>query len=116
MVARGLDLSSHPEMTWVVGFHAQQAAEKALKAWLIWRQIDYPFSHDIHLLVSLCPGEFEHHPELIAAEELTRHAVESRYPGREPSVQDALRALVLAARVLEIVNAAIMAEDEDWTS
>jgi HEPN domain-containing protein len=35
----------------IVGFHAQQAAEKALKAWLTILGIDFPRTHDLSLLI-----------------------------------------------------------------
>ena len=38
---------------WTVGFHARQAVEKSLKAVLMWREIRYPFTHDIAALVKL---------------------------------------------------------------
>jgi len=38
---------------WSIGFHAQQAVEKAIKAVLAHRSIRYPFTHDILLLVEL---------------------------------------------------------------
>ncbi len=31
----------------IFGFHAQQAVEKALKAWLTARRRSYPFAHDL---------------------------------------------------------------------
>jgi HEPN domain-containing protein len=37
-----------------VGLHAQQTVEKALKAVLIQRGIDYPFTHDLGLLIERC--------------------------------------------------------------
>lgn len=37
----------------VFGFHAQQAVEKALKAWLTLRGIAYPKTHDLRALMSL---------------------------------------------------------------
>lgn len=37
----------------VFGFHAQQAIEKALKAWLAARSIDIPLTHDISRLLGL---------------------------------------------------------------
>jgi HEPN domain-containing protein len=36
----------------VFGFHAQQAVEKALKAWLSLRGVAYPKTHDIRLLMN----------------------------------------------------------------
>ena len=38
----------------IIAFHAQQAVEKALKALLIQRQIDFPRTHIIGVLLSLC--------------------------------------------------------------
>ena len=38
---------------WTVGFHAQQAVEKSLKAVLMARGIRYPFTHDIAALLKL---------------------------------------------------------------
>lgn len=35
-------------------FHAQQAAEKYLKAYLISRQIKFPKTHDLKALLNLC--------------------------------------------------------------
>jgi len=37
----------------IFGFHAQQAIEKALKAWLAWLDVEYPRTHDLSLLLSL---------------------------------------------------------------
>jgi len=36
-----------------IGFHAQQAVEKALKAVLMARRVRYPFTHDITTLLKL---------------------------------------------------------------
>lgn len=41
-----------------VCFHAQQAAEKSLKALLVSRDIEYPLTHDIELLLQLCGSIF----------------------------------------------------------
>jgi HEPN domain-containing protein len=38
----------------IVGFHAQQAVEKALKAVLAERGATYPFTHDVGLVMALC--------------------------------------------------------------
>jgi HEPN domain-containing protein len=41
----------------VIGFHAQQAAEKAIKAVLADRAIEIPGTHDLTYLVSLVPWD-----------------------------------------------------------
>ena len=38
---------------WSVGFHAQQAVEKAVKAILMQYEVRYPFTHDIETLIDL---------------------------------------------------------------
>ncbi len=53
-------------------FHAQQAAEKYLKAFLSWRQVDFPFLHNLAALVEICKGEDESFGEIRSpAERLT---------------------------------------------
>ncbi len=42
---------------WTVGFHAQQAVEKSLKAAFAHRAIRYPFIHDIEALVVIVKNE-----------------------------------------------------------
>jgi HEPN domain-containing protein len=65
---------------------AQQAAEKALKAVLVFLQIDFPRRHDLDALRNLIPVDWqlkEAHPDLA---DLTEWAVEARTPeiGRMP--------------------------------
>jgi len=84
-------------------FHAQQAVEKAFKAVLLHRQIDFPFTHDLEELLavfekarSIVPPEFED------AGGLTPYAVETRYPGfwGDISANDVAEAIEYAERVL----------------
>lgn len=62
-------------------FHAQQGAEKAIKATFVFLQVDFPFTHDLDRLRDLLPegwavkGNF---PDLAG---LSKWAVEPRYPG-----------------------------------
>ena len=39
--------------SWGIGFHAQQAVEKAIKAVLASHQIAFPYTHDLKLLLNL---------------------------------------------------------------
>ena len=38
----------------VIAFHAQQCAEKCIKAYLVFREVDFPFTHSLRRLVDLC--------------------------------------------------------------
>ena len=65
-----------------VCFHAQQAAEKALKGVLLSRRIEFPLIHDIEELLELAEqGGLHVPPDVADAGSLTPHAVVSRYPG-----------------------------------
>ena len=65
-----------------VCFHAQQAAEKALKAVLLYARIDFPLTHDLQELLDLLEHDSINPPsEIQGAGSLTPYAVETRYPG-----------------------------------
>jgi HEPN domain-containing protein len=86
-------------------WHAQQAAEKAIKAALIFAVNDYPRIHDLDTLRNLLPADWQlkqTHPKLRS---LTEWAVEARYPGPWPaaSKDEAERCVQLAKEVLESV-------------
>lgn len=78
---------------------AQQAAEKAIKAVLVFLEIDFPRRHDLDALRNLIPGDWqlkEEHPDLA---ELTEWAVEARYPGDWPDATETdARSAVAQAR------------------
>jgi HEPN domain-containing protein len=64
----------------VFGFHAQQAVEKALKAWLSLRRIAYPKTHDLRVLMSLLEGSGEEDSRRFEGlVDLTDFAVQFRY-------------------------------------
>jgi HEPN domain-containing protein len=65
-----------------VGFHAQQAAEKFIKAFLVRHQIEFPKTHDIAVLRGLVAQVEQRTSERLApAEVLTPYGVTFRYPG-----------------------------------
>ena len=70
-------------------FDAQQAAEKAIKAVLVYKKIPFPKTHDIiDLLTLLKEGGIEINEELRQADVLTSYAVETRYPGISEEVSE----------------------------
>ena len=91
-------------------FHAQQCAEKALKALLLLRQISYPRTHSIEVLLDILKLKGEHVPENVDETFiLTEYAVQTRYPGEwEPvTKKEAGEALGLARLVLSWVESRI---------
>lgn len=68
-------------------FEAQQAAEKAIKAVLIMRHVNYPHVHDLGRLLGILEETGEEIPGHVArSKELTTFAVDARYPGFEEPV------------------------------
>ena len=63
---------------------SQQAVEKALKAVLVFLEIDFPRSHDLDVLRNLIPEGWRVHVEHPDLADLTEWAVEARYPGDWP--------------------------------
>jgi HEPN domain-containing protein len=64
----------------IFGFHAQQATEKALKAWLSWCGIAYPRIHDLEELLALLTQHDIAVPESFRGLcDLTDFAVQFRY-------------------------------------
>lgn len=83
-------------------FHAQQAAEKSIKAVLVYHGIDFRRIHDIDYLLSLLPDEVPLPPEAEWIIDLTSYAVALRYPGdyEEVTVEQYREALAAARRVV----------------
>ncbi len=84
-----------------VGFHAQQCAEKYLKALLVFFKVEVPRTHDIERLVRLTPSGVLADWAVAEQRRLTVYAVEARYPGDyEPlSLVEARQAVRMARRV-----------------
>lgn len=84
-------------------FHAQQAAEKAIKGTLIFLQIDFPKTHNLILLIELLPGGWRVESMSREAASLSYWAVEPRYPGDLPEATeaDAEAAVELARKIYE---------------
>ena len=63
-------------------FEAQQAAEKAIKTVMISRNIDFPYVHNVSLLLSMLEEHGISVPNAVRrAVRLTPYAVDTRYPG-----------------------------------
>ncbi len=91
----------------VWGFHAQQAVEKALKAWLSAHEVNYPFTHQISDLFSLCQEHgFELNESYLELIDLTSYAMELRYGGMGPETDslDRPRLLTLTADLWTLVR------------
>lgn len=103
-------LAEDPPLLYPSTFHAQQAAEKYLKALLTWRQVEFPKTHAIgELLDLLARVEAPLAEDLAGSTALTPYGVEARYPGDvpEPGIDEATAALALAKTVRDAVIRAL---------
>lgn len=81
-------------------FHAQQCGEKYLKALLIFKDQGFPKVHDLGTLNSLC----ETAGILVGISEesldtLTAYASSTRYPGDDPTLEEAKEAIEIAKSI-----------------
>lgn len=81
-------------------FHAQQCAEKYLKTLLIYKDVDFPKTHDLPTLNTLCNkvGVLTGF-DLQELTDLTEYAVRRRYPGNQPTLDEAKEAIKIATGV-----------------
>ncbi len=88
-------------------FDAQQTAEKAIKALLLFRGSAFPFVHDLAELITVLQQSGQDVPASVAeAARLTRFAVETRYPSLAEPVtrEDYDRAIAIATEVIHWVE------------
>jgi HEPN domain-containing protein len=103
-----------------VAFHAQQAAEKAIKAVLVHRAIAFPKTHDLKDLIKRWTSIGEvWPPELADTKSLNPYAFETRYPGyiHQISTTEVRKAIEAAEQVLNwaenVVKSPPSSEGED---
>lgn len=102
-----LTLRASPALPASSAYHSQQAAEKALKAFLTSRQESFRLTHDLVELLGRCGAIDSDFATLAsAAQTLTPYATQFRYPGSPfaPPVADAEQALQLAQNVVTFVR------------
>lgn len=85
---------------------AQQAAEKAVKAALVFTETDFPKSHDLDALKNLLPRGWQVREMAEELSSLTEWSVEARYPGDWPEATsaDAATAVSQALTVLKAIE------------
>ena len=97
----------------IVGFHAQQAAEKLIKSVLAARGVVFMKSHALSYLIGLVEeNDIEAPAELSEADVLSPWAVEFRYEGDEPPALDRSAALSLVEKLRTWAEAELKATDQ----
>ena len=77
LAAEKLLMGSFP-LTDIASFHAQQGAEKAIKAYLTWHDTVFPKTHSLVALVALCLQVEDDFNALRAAAVHSRHTLSLR--------------------------------------
>ena len=85
----------------IICFHAQQCAEKYLKALLVARGIPPPRTHDLRILLQMIEPHRDLALDATAIASLNRYAVQARYPEdlEEFTRDDAEKALSVSRQV-----------------
>lgn len=85
---------------------SQQAAEKALKAILVFLQIDYPLTHKLDEVCAAIPVDWAVRAEYSDLKWLSEWAITGRYPGDWPQAteSDARRAVAQARAIRDSVR------------
>jgi HEPN domain-containing protein len=106
LAAAQYELLATPPFAEDVLFHAQQAVEKSLKAFLTWHGNPFRKTHNLVELGGACAAlDMTLEPSLRRAAPLTEYAWKFRYPGNveEPTSDEAAAALSTASEVYGIV-------------
>jgi len=99
--------SADPSSPYPACFHAQQAAEKYLKALLTWHQVEFSKTHAIERLLDMLKKPDPDTAFALAdAAMLTPYGVDIRYPGDQPDpdIEEVHEASALARKVKKIVS------------
>ncbi|MGD0078587.1 MAG: HEPN domain-containing protein [Sedimentisphaerales bacterium] len=101
----------------IIAFHAQQCAEKYLKAYLVSQEVDFPYTHSIATLLKLCGKYALRIKEIQDADLLTPYAITARYPGQDERVTkgETLKAIGMAKKVRQTVRDALQQFGIDLT-
>ena len=100
----------------LIAYHAQQCAEKYLKAYLVLCSIDFPYTHNLGRLIELAQQARTWPESLLDAEMLTPYAITARYPGEdEPvSADEANQAITIAEQTRRLVRQALAEAGFNW--
>lgn len=113
MRAAVLAAGAEDELWDIAAFHSQQAAEKALKAFLAWHDVPFRRTHNLVELLEECEAVDTAFASLRAAAEfLTKFAIDPRYPGvaLDPGAESAEGAVQRARDVMSFVLSGLPGE------
>lgn len=104
IIAAQLLIESRPFILDIACFHCQQAVEKYLKAFLIYKGVDFEKTHNL-LLLQKKSSFFDSDFSNFDFKKLNEFAVDARYPEypESPDINEAKEYLAIAEKVKEMV-------------
>jgi len=96
-------------------FHAQQAAEKALKSSLVHAAIEFRKTHDLVVLVALQPEAVQPEVGSFDLQRLQQWAEDTRYPADLPDITaaEAVNVVAIANQIVATIAVAVGANGPD---
>lgn len=106
-----------PPVLDTASFHCQQAVEKVLKAFLVWKGVSFERVHSLTYFLDLCEAQEPRFGSLRErVETLAPYAIEIRYPGAviEVTPNEAQEALATAEAVWDFVINLLPKDSNVW--
>jgi HEPN domain-containing protein len=102
----------------LIAYHAHQAVEKNLKAYLVFYRVDFPYTHDLLRLFSLCPEKDPWAEKIHDLHKLMSYAVSTRYPRIHDDIteQEARRAIQIAFDAIAVIRDALISRGVELNS
>ena len=96
----------YPKQIEISCYHSQQAVEKALKAHLVFHDVEPPYTHDLGTLCELCSEYSKDFSDFYDdCDDLTIYATRTRYPDSiEIEEQEAKEAFEKASEIYRFVS------------
>ena len=89
----------HPKQTEIASYHCQQCAEKALKAYLIFKNTEHPKIHDLKVLCKMCQDiDASFADIIIQCAHLNPYGVAVRYPNELSPYEEMVKAAIIKAQ------------------
>ena len=99
IVAKHCFENLHPKQTEIASYHCQQCAEKALKAFLLYKNIELEKTHDLKVLNKMCQDIDNTFAEItIQCAHLNPYGVAVRYPNELSPTEDMVKLAITKAQ------------------
>lgn len=99
----------------IFGFHAQQAVEKSLKAWICLHGVEYPYTHQLVRLMTILVNIGEDMEAFWALDQYSMFSVQARYEEGDVALDEPLdrgAVIVEVQALLDQVARAMPADDK----